>query len=179
MTAAEKEYGGALYDLAVEEHCEDAVLEGFALAVDAFEQTPEYLKLVQNPAVPLAERLTLLDEAFSGAHEYVRSLLKILCEKSALGIASGCLQEYRARFNAARGILPVEAITAVPLDEAQKKALCEKLLGQLGGTVRSIQLKNVVDPSVMGGVRLRYEGKELDGTAAGRLAALRRILTQA
>ena len=28
MTAAEKEYGGALYALAAEEHCEDAVLEG-------------------------------------------------------------------------------------------------------------------------------------------------------
>ncbi len=47
MTAAEKEYGGALYDLAVEEHCEDAVLEGFALAVDVFGETPEYLKLVR------------------------------------------------------------------------------------------------------------------------------------
>lgn len=179
MTAAEKEYGGALYDLAVEDHCEDAVLEGFALAVDAFEQMPEYLKLVQNPAVPLAERLVLLDEAFDGAHEYVRSLLKLLCEKSALGITPGCLEEYRARLNAARGILPVEAVSAVPLDETQKNLLCERLLEQLGGTVRSIQLKNVVDPSVMGGVRLRYEGKELDGTAAGRLAALRRVLTQA
>ena len=32
MTAAEKEYGGALYALAAEEHCEDAVLEGLTLA---------------------------------------------------------------------------------------------------------------------------------------------------
>ena len=36
-----------------------------------------------------------------------------------------------------------------------------------------------MDPSVLGGVKLRYEGLELDGTAAGRLAALRRALTQA
>ena len=52
MTAAEKEYGGALYALAAEEHCEDAVLEGLTLAADAFRETPGYLKLVQNPAVP-------------------------------------------------------------------------------------------------------------------------------
>lgn len=176
MTAAEKEYGGALYELAVEEHCEDAVREGLALAVDAFGQTPEYLKLVQNPAVPLAERLGLLDEAFAAVHEYVRSLLKLLCEKSALGLAAGCLQEYGARLDEARGILPVQAVSAVPLDAAQQKALREKLAAQTGKTIR---LENVVDPSVMGGVRLRYEGKELDGTAAGRLAALRRVLTQA
>ena len=48
MTAAEKEYGGALYALAAEEHCEDAVLEGLTLAADAFRETPGYLKLVQT-----------------------------------------------------------------------------------------------------------------------------------
>ncbi|MFR1785541.1 MAG: F0F1 ATP synthase subunit delta [Ruthenibacterium lactatiformans] len=64
MTAAEKEYGGALYALAAEEHCEDAVLEGLTLAADAFRETPGYLKLVQNPAVPREERLAMLDEAF-------------------------------------------------------------------------------------------------------------------
>ena len=46
-------------------------------------------------------------------------------------------------------------------------------------TGRTILLETAVDPSVLGGVKLRYEGLELDGTAAGRLAALRRALTQA
>ncbi len=176
MTAAEKEYGGALYDLAVEEHCEDAVLESLAMAAQVFAQEPDYLKLVQNPAVPLAERLGLLDEAFGAAHEYARNLLKILCEKTALGLVPGCVQEYRTRLNEARGVLPVQAVSAVPLSEAQQTALREKLAAKTGKT---IQLENVVDPSVLGGVRLRYDGKELDGTAAGRLAALRRVLTQA
>ena len=165
MTAAEKEYGGALYALAAEEHCEDAVLEGLTLAADAFRETPGYLKLVQNPAVPREERLAMLDEAFgAGVHVYVLNFLKILCGKSALGMA------------AARGILPVQAVSAVPLDEAQRRALCDSLAQKTG---RTILLETAVDPSVLGGVKLRYEGLELDGTAAGRLAALRRALTQA
>ena len=73
MTAAEKEYGGALYALAAEEHCEDAVLEGLTLAADAFREMPGYLKLVQNPAVPREERLAMLDEAFgAGVDVYKR-----------------------------------------------------------------------------------------------------------
>ena len=172
MTAAEKEYGGALYALAAEEHCEDAVLEGLTLAADAFREMPGYLKLVQNPAVPREERLAMLDEAFgAGVHVYVLNFLKILCGKSALGMAAGCLQEYKAR-----GILPVQAVSAVPLDEAQRRALCDSLAQKTG---RTILLETAVDPSVLGGVKLRYEGLELDGTAAGRLAALRRALTQA
>ena len=73
MTAAEKEYGGALYALAAEEHCEDAVLEGLTLAADAFRETPGYLKLVQNPAVPREERLAMLDEAGSTPTSFNRT----------------------------------------------------------------------------------------------------------
>lgn len=177
MTAAEREFGGALYELAKDEHCEDACLEGLQTAVKLFAQMPEYIKLVQNPALPKSDRLAMLDEAFGeGVHRYVLNFLKILCEHSMLGAAAGCLQEYKSRLYEQRGILPVQATSAVELDEVQKKALCAKLGEKTGKT---ILLETHVDPSVLGGIRLRYEGKELDGTAAGRLASLRRALTQA
>lgn len=173
MTAAEKEYGSALYALAAEEHCEDPVLKGLELAAQAFRAQPEYLKLVQNPALPMSERLGLLDEAFGGVHPYVLNVLKILCGKSALSLTGGCLAQYRALLYQARGILPVQAVSAVALTEAQRQQLAERLSARTGLTV---QLETRVDPSMLGGVRLRYEGKELDGTASGRLAALRRAL---
>ena len=70
----------------------------------------------------------------------------------------------------------MEAVSAVPLTEAQREALRDKLSAKLGKT---ILLENRIDPSVLGGVKLRYQGRELDGTAAGRLSSLRRALTQA
>ena len=176
MTALEKEYGDALYSLAMEENCPDEVLEGLSLAVAAFQENPGYLTLVQNPALPKEERLGLLDKAFEGVHTYVLRLLKLLCERSALSLAPGALEQFKSLLYAERGILPVEAITAVPLTEEQQKALMDKLAAKTGKT---ILLETRLDPSVLGGVKLRYEGKELDGTAAGRLSALRRALTQA
>lgn len=176
MTAAEKEYGSALYALAAEEHCEEDALEGLALAAGVFRAEPEYRRLVQNPALPAAERLGLLDEAFAGVHPYVLNFLKILCEKTALGLLDGCLAQYRALYYEAKGILPVEAMSAVPLDKDQLAALQKKLEG---GTGLSVLLENRVDPTLLGGVKLRYSGRELDGTAAGRLAALRRVLLNA
>lgn len=176
MTALEKEYGDALYSLALEENCLDQALEGLSLAVTAFRENPGYLSLVQNPALPKEERLDLLDKAFAGVHPYVMHLLKLLCERSALALASGALEQFKSLLYAQRGILPVEAISAVPLTEEQQKALRDKLSAKTGKT---ILLENRLDPSILGGVKLRYEGKELDGTAAGRLSALRRALTQA
>ena len=177
MTAAEKQYGDALYALAVEEHCEDEVLDGLTAAAKAFAENPAYLRLVQDPALPKEERLGLLDEAFGeSVHVYVGNLLKILCGKSALGLTKGCLEEYRARLYEARGILPVQAVSAVKLTAPQQKKLKEQLSAKTGKT---ILLDNVIDPTLLGGIKLRYEGKELDGTAAGRLAAMRRALTEA
>lgn len=175
MTALEKEYGDALYSLAQEENCLDEALEGLSLAVSVFQENPGYLTLVQNPALPKEERLKLLDEAFTGLHPYVRNFLKLLCERSALGLAAGALEQFKSLLYDARGIVPVEAISAVPLTGAQQEALRDKLCAKLGKT---ILLENKIDPSVLGGIKLRYQGKELDGTAAGRLSSLRRALTQ-
>lgn len=175
MTALEKEYGDAIYALALEEDCLDPVLEGLELAVSVFQENPGYLTLVQNPALSKEERLGLLDQAFEGTHKYVLHLLKLLCERSALNLCAGCLEQLRSLVYAQRGILPVEVISAVPLTEQQQEALRDKLAVKTGKT---ILLQSKLDPTVLGGVKLRYEGRELDGTAAGRLGALRHMLTQ-
>lgn len=177
MTAAEQEYGGALYELAREEGCEDAVLDGLELARRELAAQPEYRNLLQNPALEKAQRLALLDQAFGGGvHRYVCNFLKLLCEKSALGILPGCVKEYRARLYEARGILPVTAVSAVALSAAQKMQLTQKLAAKTG---RQILLETKVDPSLLGGMKVLYEGRELDGSVAGRFAALRKVLTQA
>ena len=177
MTAAAARYGASLFELAAEERLDERILQELDCAAGCIAAEPAYVRLLSAPNIPRRERRALLDEAFgAGVHVYVLNFLKILCGKSALGMAAGCLQEYKALLYEARGILPVQAVSAVPLDEAQRRALCDSLAQKTG---RTILLETAVDPSVLGGVKLRYEGLELDGTAAGRLAALRRALTQA
>ncbi len=176
MTAAEQEYGAALYELAREEACEDEILAGLELAQRELDAQPEYRNLLQNPALEKEKRLGLLDEAFgSGVHRYVCNFLKLLCERSALGMLPGCVSEYRARLYEARGILPVTAVSAVALSGAQEAALKQSLAEKTG---KQILLESRVDPSLLGGMKVLYAGKELDGSVAGRLAALRKVLTE-
>ena len=61
MTAAQKEYGGALYELAAEEKCEDQVLEGLQLTQRLFRENPDYSKLLLQPSIRKEDRLALLD----------------------------------------------------------------------------------------------------------------------
>ena len=174
MTAAEKEYGGALFSLAAEEGLLDEILEGLEAVQKAFDENPGYLRLVENPAVKKDERLGLLDEALrGGVHPYVLNFVKILCERGMLASLPGSCAEYRDSPYEARGIPPVPAWTAAPLSEAQRKALTDKLAKTTGKT---ILLTCSVDAALLGGVRLTYAGRELDGTVQGRLAKLREAL---
>lgn len=175
MTAAEKEYGEALYELCSEENCAQEVLEQLDMVRSLFEEEPQYPRLLRDPALPRQERLQMLDEAFRGnVHPYLLNFLKILCEKSAVEILPGCVDQFRSLYHEAHGLLPVTATSAVALTEEQKRALVEKLSKLTGKT---ILLENRVDESLMGGVKVQYDGKELDGSVAGRLEALRRVLT--
>lgn len=174
MKAAGKEYGGALYSLAAEEHCEDQVLEGLRLVQGLFEQNPDYVRLLNNPAITVKEHLALLDEAFRGSvQSYVLNFVKILCEKSAIDILPQCIREYTALLYEQRGILPVTVVSAVDMSDEQKAALADRLEKATG---KSVVLTCRTDPSLIGGMKVSYEGRELDGSIAGRLAAVRQAL---
>jgi F-type H+-transporting ATPase subunit delta len=70
-------------------------------------------------------------------------------------------------------ILPVTAVTAVALSEEQAARLKEKLEKL---TEKTVELTNRMDPDVLGGVRLDFDGKCLDDTLAHRLESVRSLL---
>ena len=99
--------------------------------------------------------------------------MKILTEKGYARYFCDCCDAYRELYNADHGILTVKAVTAVALTDQQAAKLSEKLASITGKT---IELQNRVDPGCLGGVRLDYDGKRVDGTVASRLDAVRSLL---
>lgn len=174
MTQAGTVYGEALYELARGENLEDAILQELSVLEEAFRAEPDYLKLLCCANLSKAERCAVLDEAFRGRLQpYLLNFLKILVEKGYIGAFDQCCQAYTRRYNDSHGILPVTAVTAVAMTPEQREALTQKLSRITGKTVR---LHNKLDPDVLGGVRLDYDGKRLDDTVAHRLDAIRGLL---
>ena len=168
-------YAQALYDLGAEEGLEDRFLEELKMLEKVFRDQPDYLRLLAAPNVSKKERCGLLQESIGGrVHPYVLHFVKLLTEKNRIRQFCDCCKEFEHLYNIAHGILPVQAVTAVVLSDAQQTRLTEKLSAITGKTVR---LYNRIDPDCLGGVRLVYDGKLVDGTVAGSLNALRDTLT--
>ena len=174
MTRVGSVYAQALYDLAKEEGLGKKILEEMKVLREVFSQNPDYLRLLSTPNLSKDERISILDEGFKGKIEpYVLNFLKILTEKGYVRKFSDCCDAYRELYNEDNGILPVRAVTAVPMTEAQKAKLTEKLVKITGKTV---ELNNVIDEKCLGGVRLDYDGKRVDDTVQHRLDAVHSLL---
>lgn len=174
MSQAGTVYGQGLYALAKEEGLQEQILGDLAALDAAFEENPDFCKLLASHNIPRQERTAVLEESFRGkVHLYVLNFLKLLTDKNHIRRFPECCKAYREQYNADHGIMEVQVISAVALNDGQKQRLTDKLTALTG---KKISLLCKVDPTVLGGVLLRYAGCQVDGTIQGRLDALSKNL---
>ncbi len=174
MTQIGKTYAQGLYALASEENLTDEILQQMDVLEKTVGQDQAYLRLLSTPALSKDERCRLLDQAFRGkVHIYVLNFMKLLMEKGYIGHFPQCCRAFRQQYNDEHGILPVRAVSAVALTQEQSARLTEKLRKLTG---KKVCLENTVDPHVLGGVRLDYDGMRIDGTVKSRLDSVRKML---
>ena len=174
MTQAGSVYGEALYTLALEEGLTENLLAELTVLQESFRETPDFIRLLSSPNLSKKERCQIIDDSFRGkVHAYVLNFLKILTEKGYMKHFYDCFKTFEDLYNRDNGILPVTAITAVSMSDAQVEKLTEKLSRI---TEKQVKLLNKVDPSVLGGVRLDYDGKRLDDTVSHRMDAITKAL---
>lgn len=174
MTQAGTVYGQALYALAQEENLSEKILQQLQLMQECLDASPEYIELLSSVALAKQERCALLDESMGQTlHPYLLNFLKILAEKGHIRRFPDCHSAYRQCYYRDNNILPVTAVTARPLSPAQEKRLQEKLASITGKT---ILLSNRVDAGLLGGIRLDYDGRQVDDTISHRLESVRQLL---
>lgn len=172
----QKIYAQSLFDAAVEGNCLEETNTQMSMLRGIFSETPAFLTLLSSPAVTDAEKESILGSTLAGKIEGILyNFMRILADKGRAALFPLIGDEFTALYRDYHDILSVTAVTAVPMDEGQIARLAEKLSASLG---KKVQLENQVDPSLIGGVLLRYDGHEIDGSVKERLDNLRRTLGQ-
>lgn len=167
-------YGQALYSLVKEENLSESVLQELTALEESFRKEPQFLRLLSASNVAVEERCQVLDECFRDkVHLYTLNFMKILTEKGMIRTFPQCVRAFCEQYNQDHNIMTVVAVTAEPLSQDQLSRLTEKLSKISGKTA---QIQNRIDPACLGGVRLDYDGKRIDGSIATRLDAVRDML---
>lgn len=167
-----RRYAEAAFGLASASQTQDAWasdLDRLAVLLDV----PEAEKALTSPAVPPAQKLAVVDAEAPGLPQPVRNLVQLLLHRDRLELLPDIARAYRELLNRQRGIVTAQVTTAVPLDDAERQALTQRLAAYVG---KQVEVEAQVDPAIMGGVVARVGDLLLDGSVRGRLEALRQRL---
>lgn len=174
MSGIGKNYAQALYSLAREESLTGVVLQELKTLSVAFAEEPGFLRLLAAPNLGKDTRIGIVDDSFRGkVQPYVLNFLKLLTEKGHVRSFFDCVKAYRQLYNEDNGIVCVVAVSATALTASQQAKLQAKLEAITG---KRIELENRVDKACIGGLRLDYDGKRVDGTVQNRLESIGKLL---
>jgi len=174
MTELAREYGEGLFDLAQEEHLIEQLEGEISLLDRLFREEKGYIRLLSSRALPVEERLSILDECVSAqAHPYLVNFIKILIERGAVSAFHDCAVYFHKRALEAQGIVEANVTSAEPLTEQQQERLCARL-AELSG--KKVRLNIKVDKDLIGGLRVDMQGRRYDNTIQHRLDLMRRYL---
>jgi F-type H+-transporting ATPase subunit delta len=175
LTSLQNAYADALFSLSEERGATEKVLLDVKALCVILNENPSYLKMLDSPALSLNERLGLIDGAFSTLSRDLLNTVKLLAEKRLCRLLLKVLLAFISKYESSRGIERVEAISSIPLSKEQIERLKEKLEVI---TKKQIVISNIHDPSILGGIKLRYMDKELDGSMKTRLRDFEKKLSE-
>ena len=176
MAEISKEYGQALFMLACEEGRQKEYGQVLAQMKAVFEDQPDYAQLLVSPAIPMQERLRIIEVAFADlAPEHVLSYLKLLCEKGRIGCFVESVEVYQGLLDASEHVSNATITSAVELTEEEKQKLQLALERRCKGQVQ-VRAEYVVDKELLGGLVVEVDGNILDGSLRQRLSEVKEVI---
>jgi F-type H+-transporting ATPase subunit delta len=169
-STAARRYAEAAFEIAGRDGALDAWRDGLVLAADVL-SGEAVGSVVDNPAVPLVQRITVVDRLLGGrVPQGLQNLVRLLAQRRRLDILPSIAGQYQRLLNRQRGVVQALVTSAAPLTATETDTLREKLAGMTGA---SVDLEVRVDDDLIGGLMVRIGDQLLDASVRGRLERLR------
>jgi F-type H+-transporting ATPase subunit delta len=172
-----RRYAEGLFEIADAEGEADAVEDQLFAFAKAIERDPKLRDALTDPALPGEKKRALVSDLFgSRANPHAVNLIGFLIDEGRAREFPRVAEELAAVGAERRRHVMAEVRSAVPLDKDRRERL-ERALSRATG--KTVEVKVVVDPSVVGGLVAKVDDEMFDGTVRSRLADARRQLTGA
>ncbi len=165
-----KNYADVIFGLAREKGNVEEIGAELSSIAEILDHTPEFMTFLTSPQILKEEKLNLLENVFQGkVEDMTLNFLKVLVDNRRSQYLPEIARSYKTSQREFLGIEYVEAITALPMDEDQVSKLISTLEAKTG---KKIELNNVIDSDIIGGMKIRIGERSIDGTVRSRLEEL-------
>ena len=167
-------YARALFEIARAEGTLDEVEDELFRFARSYESSDALRNALTDEMVPAAKRQAIVEDLLGGRVTPTTTQLVSMVVGSGRGRdLPAIIDNLVKRASSAKNLEVAEVRTAVPLTDDQQDRLKASLANAPGATVN---LKVVVDPSVLGGLVATVGDTVIDGTVRTRLDQLKSLL---
>ena len=155
--SAARRYAEAILDLATAEKAVDeyrASLDSLAAGI-----SPQAIRALRNPAVPVKQRLAAIEAVTKGQPKAIRSLLLLLEQRDRIALLPDIARAFGDLVDRRAGIVKAKITTAVALDDKQRRGFVDRLEKSSGHTLKSTF---AVDESLIGGAVIQLGDHQVD-----------------
>ena len=169
----EAEYAKAIYDLAVEEHKEEKFVSCFETIIESLKDN-DFQKVLTSPFIQSTEKKKIIEKIFSELEKTFVDFLYVLIDNHRFDRIDDIYDEYNRLLLEQRDIIKIEVHSAVPLNSMHMVNLIESLKEKYKD--KKIELENIVDPTLIGGIQIISGGESLDISLKNSLNKLKEAL---
>ncbi|MBR6099153.1 ATP synthase F1 subunit delta [bacterium] len=175
ISAAAKNYAEALIEIAQSGKLSyDALAADLEVVNGAFSSSEDLTLAIENPAIDIKVKNDIIDGVFGGKVSVeIINFLKILVDKKRISEFSQIYAEFKNKYYFVQNIQPVTIISAIALNNDQKKQITDKLAAKLN---KKIITAWETDADIIAGITVKINDNVLDMSLKNRLEKLSKSL---
>ncbi|MFD1362032.1 F0F1 ATP synthase subunit delta [Lentibacillus salinarum] len=174
---AANRYAEALFQLGNEKGTLEQLVKESEVLKSIFNENEQLVTFMEHPRINHDKKMQFLGDVFQGFSDDVLKTLKLLAERHRIGIVPAILDAFIHLVNEAKGIAEAKVYSVRKLSESEKEQL--EITFAKRFNKQAIKLESIVDPSIIGGLKLRIGNTIYDGTIQGKLKRIERRITAA
>ena len=174
MESVAKTYAESLFSLAVEENKVNSYADDMRVVYAVFQEDSNSVSFFSHVLIQDDVKFDLIDKSFKGQiNPYVVNFLKLLIQKRRFRYILDICKNFQKMCNKYLGIEEGIIYTGFTLSDAEVASVENAISKKENNT---IQLRQVIDRNLIGGIKIQIENRVYDGSIQNRVEVLRREL---
>jgi F-type H+-transporting ATPase subunit delta len=164
-------YAKSLLKIAIEENSLEDLHNDMVLVNDVCVNNKELTLLLQSPIIKTDKKTAIMNEIFTGKISTIAtSFIAIIISKKRAGILGDIAASFIETYKLHKNIKTAQVTSAIPLSLAQKEKVIATL--KASNDTESVDLKEIVDPSIIGGIIIKVGDQQVDESIKRKLTDL-------
>lgn len=165
-------YAKSLLDLAKEQGLTDVLYADMKFLQKTLDANRQLNVVLKNPIVRAEKKNAIVKQVFgSRLNSVTMSFLSIIARKNREPIVDAIADEYIAQYDSMKGISHATVITTMTLSDTLRQKFKSIVSQATGNSI--IELKEEIDPKLIGGYILRIGDRQIDGSLRSQLNEMR------